>query len=81
MPEAAPRVHDANEVTGRDPDNDLTNEFTYTFDVAGNLRTSSDGTTTTTYTHDGWNRLVKVVFGPTHGPRCLIVAKAPSLAP
>ena len=27
---------------------------------AGNIRTSDDGTITTTYTHDGWNRLVKV---------------------
>lgn len=28
----------------------------YLLDAAGNLRTSSDGTTTTTYTHDGGNR-------------------------
>ena len=50
----------ANEITGRDPDDDSTNEITYTYDDAGNIRTSDDGTITTTYTHDGWNRMTKV---------------------
>ncbi len=56
------RTHNlANELLGRDIDDDATDEVTFTLDHAGNIRTSDDGTTVTTYTHDGWNRLVKVV--------------------
>lgn len=55
------RTHNlANELLGRDIDDDATDEVTFTLDHAGNIRTSDDGTTVTTYTHDGWNRLVKV---------------------
>jgi len=53
----------ANELTGRDTDDSGGNEITLTFDHAGNLRTSAEGGVTTTYTHDAWNRLVKVQVG------------------
>jgi RHS repeat-associated protein len=36
---------------------------TLTYDANGNLRTRVAGGVTTTYTHDAWNRLVKVVVG------------------
>lgn len=38
-------------------------ELGYAYDLAGNLRPRLAGGVTTTYTHDAWNRLVKVLVG------------------
>ncbi len=40
---------------------DGTNQYAFTYDAAGNLRTKeASGSVTYTYTHDAWNRLVEV---------------------
>ncbi len=54
-----------NELASRDLNNDGTPDSNLTYDHAGNLRTTTRSGTTTTYTHDPWNRLVKVVQAST----------------
>ncbi len=62
-----PRTHnDVNELSDRDPDGSGGNDkLALTYDKAGNLRTEEvgSGPITVTYTHDAWNRLVKVEYG------------------
>lgn len=69
------RVHNTvNELDYRDPDADPgTPNLDLTHDKNGNLKTEQIGTgaTTATYTHDAWNRLVKVERSDTEGPRAI----------
>jgi RHS repeat-associated protein len=61
--ETEDRTHNGvNELLDRDQGTGGTDE-TLTYDLAGNLRTRVADSVTTTYTHDAWNRLVKVVAG------------------
>jgi len=53
----------ANEATARDTDGDGSDDVTLAYDDAGNLRTRTAGAQVTTYTHDAWNRLVRVQVG------------------
>src|SRR5690606_18727700 len=58
--ETEDRTHNGvNELLERDQGTGGTDE-TLTHDLAGNLRTRVANSITTTYTHDAWNRLVKV---------------------
>lgn len=54
--------NDVNELTGVDLDGNGSTDITLTFDHAGNLREQPAGLVTNShrYTHDLWNRLVKV---------------------
>lgn len=60
------RSHNAsvNELDGRDTDTPAGDEFTYTYDDAGNVQRMDFVQTTTAlvFTHDAWNRLVRVQF-------------------
>lgn len=51
-----------NELTNRDQGTGGMDEA-LTYDLNGNLRTRVANSVTTTYTHDAWNRLVKVTVG------------------
>ena len=56
------RFHnDANELQNRDPNGDGLGPIDLDFDPAGNIEHAQPApSATTTYTHDAWNRLVKV---------------------
>jgi RHS repeat-associated protein len=58
------RTHnEANELVTFDPGG--SGALTLTYDAAGNLRERPDGTGEYIYTHDAWNRLVKVEYDDT----------------
>lgn len=61
------RTHnDANEILTRDVNSSAPAEHTFDFDNAGNLASNTvSGGSTVAYTHDLWNRLVKVTVGST----------------
>ncbi|MEY4534579.1 MAG: hypothetical protein RLZZ246_897 [Planctomycetota bacterium] len=61
--ETEDRTHNGvNELLDRNQGTGGTDE-TLTYDLAGNLHTRVANAVTTTYTHDAWNRLVKVIAG------------------